>query len=307
MPQFPDNRAFAFSIFDDTDGSTTENIRPVYRLLSEVGMRTTKSVWPLACVAGAPFAGSTLQDPDYLHFVRNLRDDGFEIALHNVRNSDATRDCVLRGLAVFEASIGALPRIHANHAFNRDNLYWGPDRLSSPWTRQLYRLATMGNYDGLYRGHLEDSPYFWGDLCQQYITYVRNFVFGDINLNAIGAAAPYQDPSKPFVPYWFSSSEGGKLAPFCDLLSERNQDRLERENGICIVYTHFAEGFVEHGCLNARFEYLIRRLSQKNGWFVPVCTLLDYLRNRNSADLDDESRKALERRWLLHKLRVGPS
>ena len=38
---------FNFSIFDDADNGTVENTAPVYRLLEELGLRTTKSVWPL--------------------------------------------------------------------------------------------------------------------------------------------------------------------------------------------------------------------------------------------------------------------
>jgi hypothetical protein len=305
---FPGNHSFAFSIFDDTDGSTVENTASVYKLLSGVGMRTTKSVWPLSCVPGAPFPGSTLQDAEYRDFVVNLKEDGFEIALHNVRNADSTRERVCEGLDIFQRTIGAMPRAHANHAFNRDNIYWGPERLSGRWTRWAYSLATQHRYESSYWGHVEGSPYFWGDICQQHLSYVRKFVFGEINLKAIDAAVPYHDSKKEFVRYWFNSSEGGNAARFCQLLSERNQDRLDSENGICVVYTHFAEGFVKGGCLNPRFEYLMRRLANKNGWFVPVSTLMDYLRAGNPRpELDDERRATLERRWLLHKFRIGPT
>src|SRR5205823_10352546 len=121
-----------------------------------------------------------------------------------------------------------------NHAFNRDNLYWGAARLTSRWSRLIYDLATRWRYEEYSRGHVEHSPYFWGDLCRQHITYVRNFSFGEINLDGIGAAVPYYDPSKPFVNYWFSASEGGNVTRLCKLLSERNQDQLEAEGGVCI-------------------------------------------------------------------------
>ena len=45
---FPEGRKFAFTILDDTDDATVENVRPVYDLLTELGFRTTKTVWPLA-------------------------------------------------------------------------------------------------------------------------------------------------------------------------------------------------------------------------------------------------------------------
>ena len=61
-------------------------------------------------------------------------------------------------------------------------------------------------------------------------------------------------------------------------LSEENQDRLEEEGGVCIMYAHFAFGFCEDGRVNPRFEALMRRLVKKNGWFVPVHQVLDHLR-----------------------------
>ena len=36
----PSGRDFAFTIFDDTDYGTVENLRPVYRFLSELGVRS---------------------------------------------------------------------------------------------------------------------------------------------------------------------------------------------------------------------------------------------------------------------------
>jgi hypothetical protein len=309
MNSFPGEHQFAFSVFDDTDNSTVENVGPVYRLLAELGIRTTKSVWVLPCSTCAPFCGATLQDCEYLDFVHHLKQDGFEIAIHNVRNYDATREQVRRGLDEFDRLVGELPRVHANHAFNRDNLYWGPSRLNGKWSRKVYGLATQHRYDRSFAGHLEGSDYFWGDLCQQHITYVRNFVFDEIDLNRIGAAVPYHDPTKPFVNYWFSSCEGANVTAFCELLRESNQDYLESTGGICIVYTHFAEGFVEKGEVHPRFESLMRRLALKKGWFVPVSTLLDYLRQLTPKDAESSSGlvTSLERRWLIHKIRYGSS
>ena len=47
------------------------------------------------------------------------------------------------------------------------------------------------------------------------------------------------------------------------------------------MYTHFAVGFQETRGVNAQFERLMRRLASKNGWFVPVGELLDYLMQTN--------------------------
>jgi hypothetical protein len=117
---------------------------------------------------------------------------------------------------------------------------------------------------------------------------------------------PYHDPSKPYVKYWYASTEGPKVHSFNHSLREENQDRLESEGGACIMYTHFACGFQEGSQLNPRFKALIERLAQKNGWFVPVATLLDYVAEKRGAPhLTPSQRRTLERRWLMHKVRVG--
>jgi hypothetical protein len=50
----------------------------------------------------------------------------------------------------------------------------------------------------------------------------------------------------------------------------------------------------------------MKRLAAKNGWFVPVATLLDYLKQRNGIRVvTGAERAALERRWLFDKIRAG--
>jgi hypothetical protein len=306
MTRFPENKRFAFTVFDDTDNSTVENVGAVYRLLCELGIRTTKSVWALPNVAGAKFHGSNLYDPDYLDWVLKLQAEGFEIAMHNVRNSDSPRDVVERGLIGFEQLIGKRPRIHANHSSNRENIYWGSARLSSNACRTLYNVATGFRYSNAFLGHIRGSEYFWGDICKKFITYVRNFAVNEINLDRVNPTMPYHNPAQPFVNYWFTSCDGHDVNSFCNRLSEENQDDLEAEGGVCIMYTHFAAGF-SNGTLDHRFEALMRRIANKKGWFVPVSTLLDFLRSQrmDSSTISAAELGMLERRWLLYKLHTG--
>lgn len=307
MTPFPGNKRFAFTIFDDTDSSTVENVGPVYRLLEEIGLLITKSVWPLANVPGGRYPGGTLQDRDYLAFALGLKERGFEIALHNVRNGDSTRDVVENGLAEFEERLGHKPRLHANHSYNRENIYWGTDRLSGLAKRQFYNCVTLFRHATVFRGHVPDSRYFWGDICRERITYVRNFATDEINLERINPSMPYRNPAQPYVNYWFSSCDGAKVSSFCHAVREENQDRLEAEGGYCIMYTHFGCDF-HNGRLNPTFERLMRRLAAKNGWFVPVSTLLDYLRSRQtSSTIPAPELSALENRWLRYKLLNGHS
>lgn len=303
MNRFPENKRFAFTIFDDTDLSTVENVAPMYHLLRELGVCTTKSVWPLASDERARLGGSSLQDPKYLKFVRDLQRAGFEIALHNVRNTCATREEVVAGLKEFRRLIGHDPRAHANHAGNRDNLYWGAARFST--IAPFYRAMQAFRDGSQFEGHLQASQYFWGDLCQSRVDYVRNFVFREINLDRVNPHMPYKDPRRPFVNAWFSSSDGADAEAFCSLLSEANQDRLEAEAGVCIVYTHLACGFVQENRVLPRVSLLLRRLAAKSGWFVPVSTLLDFLREgRQTLSIPVAEIAAMERRWLADRLRI---
>ena len=68
----------------------------------------------------------------------------------------------------------------------------------------------------------------------------------------------------------------------------------------------FAAGFADGGRVEPRFEQLVRRLSQENGWFVPVATLLDYLMSvRGRHDITPGERHRLENRWMMEKLLTG--
>lgn len=305
MSRFPDNKKFAFSILDDTDLSTVENVGPVYRLLQELGMYTTKTVWSLASSPGARISGASLQDPQYCDFVQKLKAQGFEIGLHNVRNTDATRPEIELGLEEFRRLIGQYPRVHANHCTNRDNVYWGAGRFSTT-ASYLYRMAARVTRSRSFEGHVESSQHFWGDLCKKRIDYVRNLVFREINTQRINPSMPYHDPAKPLVNAWFSSADGGDRNTFCKLLSESNQDQLEAEGGVCIVYTHFACGFCNNGRVDPRVEELLRQLAHKDGWFVPVSRLLDFLRDeRGTVSIPAAEIAAMERRWFRERLSLA--
>ena len=303
MSRFPDNRRFAFTIVDDTDDCTLENIGPVYRFLAELGFRTTKSVWPLANVPGSPFAASTLQDPAYRTYIQNLAEQGFEIGLHNVRNSHSERAIIEQGLTEFHDKTGLLPTVQVNHHTNQENIYWGKSRFTTSTGRLCYGALAKLAGNSVYGGHEESSRYFWGDICRERFTYVRSFVFGGINLDRVNPTLPYHNPAQPFVNYWFTSVPGDNVTIFCDTLREENQDLLEDEGGVCIMYTHFASGFVKDGRLNPRFAALMQRLAKKNGWFVPVTTLLDHLRkSRTDHRIPAPELLSMEMEWLRHRI-----
>ncbi|MGE3844155.1 MAG: hypothetical protein AB7I50_21490 [Vicinamibacterales bacterium] len=302
---WPHGRRFAFSVFDDPDSQTRANGEPVYRLLTELGLRTTKAVWPTRGTRQPSDHGETCAEPHYLAWARSLQDQGFEIALHNATLHTSTREETERGLELFREQFGNWPRSMANHYFAEEGIYFGDARVSGI-RRVIYNVLTRGKNAGAFRGHIESDPLFWGDLCHERIAYVRNFVFRDINTLAACPLMPYRDSLRPYVRAWFAATEGSNADTFVRTLSAANVQQLEREGGACIVYTHFGHGHVVGGQVRRDVRAALTQLASRGGWFVPVSELLDYLsRETGPADLTDAQRSALEWRWLFHKVRFG--
>jgi hypothetical protein len=302
---WPQGKDFAFTIFDDTDRSTLENVRNVYQLLSDYGFRTTKSVWPIRGNKEPLIGGSTCEEQDYLEWINSLKKDGFEIALHNATFHSSLREETIRGIERFCELFGHYPNSLANHADCQESIYWGNYRFTG-FNEFIYNILMRYRHNKIFRGHIEGDKFFWGDICKDKIKYVRNFVYSDINTLKTCPYMPYHDPKRPYVNYWFASAEGANIKSFNQCISEKNQDRLEEEGGACIMYTHFANGFYKDGKINSRFKFLMKRLSKKNGWFVPTYKILDYLLDiKGHHDITYKERKSLEQKWLLHKIRVG--
>lgn len=303
--QWPNGKDFAFTMFDDTDLASIANVSPVYSFLEECGFRTTKSAWVLPEVREeGKNPGSTCDDLEYLRWLLQLQDSGFEISSHMATYHSSFREETKEAHERFKLYFGDYPRSHANHTGCVEAIYWAEDRLSC-LNRHIYNVLTRYINKNASRGHVEGDPYFWGDFCRDHIKYVRNFTFDEINTLKICPVMPYHDPAKEYVNYWFASTDGSTVQPFNNVICEVNQDRLENEGGACIMYTHLASGFFRDGRLNPRFELLMRRLSNKNGWFVPVSELLDFLLSkRRSESISLIQKLLLEVRWLLFKASV---
>lgn len=303
---YPDGKAFAFTIVDDTDVATLENVRPVYEFLERLELRTTKTVWmlPTNDPVESPNRGQSLRDPAYREFIMGLLKIGFEIASHGARGGNSKRGEILAAMEEFKNTVGYYPYIHVNHHKNAENIYWGKDKFAVPLVRWIYGwLAGRG----VYYGHVEGSDYYWGDFVRQNVKYVPNFSFPEINVLKLNPSLPYHLREKEYVNYWYHSCNGGTLEAFNDLLSKRNLDRLEREGGVAIVYTHFGKGFCRDGKLDATFQARLKDVASRNGWFVPAGTILDYLRQVRGEDkeLSFREKVRIELIWLWQKARYG--
>jgi hypothetical protein len=304
---WPNGHRFAFTVFDDTDEGTLDNVPHVYAFLHNLGFATTKSVWPLGGQRRPDIVGGeTCAHAGYAAWVQALQKQQFEIALHNATFHSSIREETERGFARFVELFGQYPRSMANHTTCREGIYWGPHRVSGT-QRIAYNVLTRFRHRGRFRGHDPDDPHFWGDICQEHVDYVRNFTFADVDTLAACPFMPYFDPDRPWVKAWFAGSEGADCRSYVRTLDERAQERLEAAGGACIMYTHFGKGFCEHGALDRRFVELMERLARRPGWFVPVSQMLDHIAQARGGIhiLRHAERTRLERRWLRHKIVAG--
>jgi hypothetical protein len=305
MTLLPAGKRFAFSVLDDTDDSTLENVQPLYALLRDLGFRTTKTAWPLDCPEGSGnfFAADTLQDKDYLGFVHELVDDGFELAFHGATMESSWRERTLEGLEFLRSEFGHYPRLFCNHGHNRENMYWGPRRFRTLPVRALSRLL-MREHGGPFEGDRLGSRFFWGDTCRDVIQYVRNFTFEHLDVLEVDPGMPYHVASAPYVRYWFSTTDAPDVAAFNRVLSRKRIDQLAAAGGVCIVSTHFGKGFVKEGRVNPVTASILGYLADKRGWFVPVSDVLDrLLETGRGQTLTRREVLRMELRFIVERIR----
>lgn len=283
---YPNGLNFAFTITDDPDESKLDKLKPVYDHLDKSGFRTTIACWVYKPVdlSGMPdpkeqYASVTLENYKYVKFLKKYQKKGFEIALHSVTAGNDKREITEKGYNKFKDIFGNYPEVNIMHSRNIENIYWGKNVFSNVLMKRIVDLYENRDY----KGEVIGNPYFWGDICKGKTKYVRLWGTSDINTLKFNPSMPYYDEKKPYVNYWFSFSDGYIAKYFNKLLTKRNIDKLVRERGTCVVYTHFAAGFChkdhkgEYQLSEATREALNYIAIQKQGWFVPVSKLLNRL------------------------------
>jgi hypothetical protein len=292
---WPEGKRFAFSIFDDTDNATVENVSPVYKCLLKLGIKTTKSVWPLRSDLSERSWGQSLEDLEYLGFVKELQNQGFEIAFHGARSGVNQRSVTLEALDAFREKIGHDPRCFAHHSVNRENLYWGANRCNLSFLRPFARR--FSERPDFY-GEAQDSEFYWADVCNQRIKYVRNYGFNTLNIRKNDPYTPYHDPSRPMVRNWFSTSYGLTPTNPKILFLPKRIRQWEMTGALVILQVHFADGFAHRGAVHPKFERGFEMLAKSNGWFAPVSEILDHIEaTRGMHTLTSYQALMLELRW----------
>jgi hypothetical protein len=299
---FPHNKKFIFTILDDTDDATTENIVPIYELLTRNNIFVTKTVWPVSCPEGSRIyhAGKTLADTEYLRAVKRIKENGHEIAFHCATMESSLRSRTQKALEFMQKTFGELPKIHCNHGKNIENIYWGEKRFSISMFRYLYKTLVE---KCSFQGEKESSDYYWGDMHKKYIKYTRNFTFkNELNILTIDPDMPYLDRRKDKATYFFSTTDAPDALAFNKLVTKSRIDKLENEAGVCILSTHLGKRYCINGEIDRYFKEIIEYISKKDGWFVPTSVALDYLLSVKNSRVNYPSRYKkfrLEFRYIM--------
>ena len=276
--KLPNNKKFIFTIIDDTDDAFCEQIKPVYDIIYENGLKTTKTVWVYPVRDHNLSKGHCLQDINYRDFIIDIKNKGFEIALHNVGSGIYFRNEILEGLDYFKEIIGHYPKIHVNRSYNPDNIYCGEKRFSFPFN-YLLRIIYSSYSD--FSGEIPESKHFWGDVHKRIIKYSRNYEIDSINTLKYNPYMPYKDDKyEKFSNEWFSSSFAPNQWIFNKMVTKESVDKLEEEGGVCILYTHLGY-YNKHGKVDQGFKEMVSYIGKKNnGLFIPVSEVLEIL-NKN--------------------------
>ena len=275
MLKLPNNKKFIFTIIDDTDDAFSPNIDKVYDVLIDNGLKTTKTVWVFPVRDNERSKGDCLQNDNFKKFILKIKAKGFEIGLHNVGSGSYKREEIINGLKQYKEIIGEKPNIHVNHSYNPDNIYCGPKRFSFPFNIIVkYLYSSYNNFSG----DIKNSKYFWGDLHKKTIKYSRNYEIDNINTYKRNKYMPYKDKIyDEFCNYWYSSTFAPNQWMFNHMVTKKSIDKLEREGGVCILYTHLGY-YYKNGKVDQGFKEMISYIGKKEtGLFLPVSDVLDIL------------------------------
>ncbi|GBD86145.1 hypothetical protein BMS3Abin03_00054 [bacterium BMS3Abin03] len=226
-----------FCITDDTDTATLEQTKAVYDFLLDRNFVTTKTVWPfkpsepcgIPATPESTLRGITLQNPEYFTYCKMLSNKGFEICLHSASAGNNKRESMIKAFDILKEHFGSSDTFIC-HAKNAENIYW-----ENKVTR-LFPFNFLIKYQSKHKcfGEMENSEYFWGDICKEKVNWIRLFRTRDTNTLKRNPSMPYHDNQKPFVNYWFSATK----RRIFDCATSQALDRLKGENGLTVLYQY---------------------------------------------------------------------
>ena len=269
-----------FTITDDTDAATLEQVKIVYDFLLSKNVRVTKTVWSfkpsdncgIPAIPDSALRGITLENPEYRTYCLKLADAGFEISLHGASAGNNLREQTLAAINMLKA-VGIKSSTFICHSKNADNIYWEEKATNIFPFNLLLKLYSKNRCSG----EDKQSPYFWGDICRQHISQIRLMRTRNVNTLKINPSMPYYEPEKPYVNGWFSATKRSLK----DCANQQNLAILKQENGLTVLY-QYLHRYVDPQTLQLQpgFIQSIENLtSDKEIYLAPVNTMMERLRD----------------------------
>ena len=155
-------------------------------------MRTTKTVWPFRARKGALDFGelADARGPG-LSDSSSTCSGGVSRSRHTARRWSRARENARCGLEAMRDVFGEYPTsTRTTRTIARTST--GARHASTTDRRARFIDAIPGHVP--FDGHVEGSPYWWGDVARGRIRYVRNLTFDALDVTRINPTMPYVDP-----------------------------------------------------------------------------------------------------------------
>lgn len=274
----PDSFEAAVAITDDPDNSSFSKFKSIYDFLMEINFPTTRAMWVYTKseFTGTPhleidFTAPLLTDPQCLQYCKKLHGKGFEICLHGASCGNNKRQRTLDALNFLAENIKPSP-VFICHSKNAENLYWDTKTANLWFEKKMLQLYTKNQCFGEVSG----TEYFWGDVCQKQIDFIRLYRTRSVNTLAFNPSMPYHDFSKPLVNYWFSATKG--YIPF--LFTKNNIDLLCEQNGASILYQYMHRYVNDDMSINCEAKKTLEMVANDSRILIkPVSIILNRLKS----------------------------
>ena len=244
-----------------------------------------------------------LEEKSEQDFYKKLASKGHEIGLHSASNLTDTREDTQRAFEYFRDVFGYYPKIYIEHrdADNKECVqnkgshpesnYYIVDILNryGPWVWIISPSALPYEGRGNYFNILDSSSLIFSDTALQYWGVLREFLKtgnfdlynGELYLTMIKGGTPFDTYAlkkygiiKAFRRTGRAEQANGE--GFLKWYSKDNIDKLEKEGGIALVYTHMNSKWLDMKAREMRVEIKerLKYIASKDVWLASAGEIL---------------------------------
>jgi len=329
---FPDGYSFGFTIVHDADNSSSKRLEPLFSVFDEFDIKvslTAFAFWPEETKQKKSWIENKdnylgpvpLEVEDECDFYKKLSNSGHEVGLHTASDKTDTREKTIKAFEFFFEKFGHYPKIYVEHrdsdnleclqkeGNNPDSEYYIVDVLNKygswnwiigpsglPYEGKGDYFNVLSKVPKIFNDHLIK---LWGTLKQ----FIKNKCWdpkaGDEYLEIMNMDSPFDTYvlKKYGIVKGFRRSgkrENSSGDGFLVWYSKKNIDKLEKNGGLALVYTHMNTKWLnsEKSKMREDIKNRLEYIKNKNVWLAPAGVMLDRLRDQSNIHL------SYSERWL---------